>query len=374
MIRCHVPSRFHWRIAIYQLPLRKIVRQHSPLAASPVHVEDGVEDLASGVFGRLRARLGCWNQGFQGLPLRVGEVRRVGFPAFRYHAPQPWANLRLNNRSPSPQADGRLPPEASQRPPGVPAEQRGEPQPRRPYSGATPSHSVATALHSARTSRHPFRVLLAQDPVNELDAHGALADGGGDPLDTVCANVADGEDARAARLEEVRRARSGQRAEASSSASGRRRCRRTHLRRAPRSPQPRGVGWARHREDVPDGVASVSPVASSASDSLQVVAPLQCNELRATVECDGGRPLDATDEVAGHARVEARRPDEHVNVPDEREGTSPPVPPSCRPHHITISSSPHRWASAWSRRSRRRRPRSGRGSARRACGTRRRLQ
>jgi hypothetical protein len=80
-------------IAVDQLPLGKVMGKHSPLTAGSGHVEDGVDDLASRVLNRLRARFGCWNQGLQDLPLRVGQV---GFPAFGLHAPQRWANSQLN--------------------------------------------------------------------------------------------------------------------------------------------------------------------------------------------------------------------------------------------------------------------------------------
>jgi hypothetical protein len=43
--------------------------------------------------------------------------------------------------------------------------------------------------------------------MNELHANGALSDGGGDPLDTPRANVADGEDAMPVCLEQEGRAR-----------------------------------------------------------------------------------------------------------------------------------------------------------------------
>jgi hypothetical protein len=72
------------------------MREHAPLAAGPVHIENGVEDLAARVLGRLGSGLRRWHQGFQNLPLRVGQVGRVGFPLLEFHAPVPWAISRLD--------------------------------------------------------------------------------------------------------------------------------------------------------------------------------------------------------------------------------------------------------------------------------------
>jgi hypothetical protein len=84
------------KVTVDQLPLRKIMRKHSPLATGSVDIEDGVEDLTPRMLGRQRRRLRCGDQRFQNLPLFVGEVGRVGFPSAGFHASEPWANLRLN--------------------------------------------------------------------------------------------------------------------------------------------------------------------------------------------------------------------------------------------------------------------------------------
>src|SRR5262245_45403043 len=51
-------------------------------------------------------------------------------------------------------------------------------------------------------SRDEPRALLRQHRVNELDAHGTLADGRGHAFGASCAHVADGEHAGPVRLEE----------------------------------------------------------------------------------------------------------------------------------------------------------------------------
>src|SRR5262249_45316185 len=85
------------KIVIDQLPRWEVMGQHSPLATAPEYVENGVDDFPSRVLDRLRSRLGGWNQWLQDLPLLVGQVGRIWFPASRFsalriHAPEPWAD------------------------------------------------------------------------------------------------------------------------------------------------------------------------------------------------------------------------------------------------------------------------------------------
>src|SRR6202041_2089560 len=55
----------------------QVMRQHVPLAAGAVLIEQSVQDFAHLDLPRPPARFGRWNQGSQEIPLGVGQVGRV---------------------------------------------------------------------------------------------------------------------------------------------------------------------------------------------------------------------------------------------------------------------------------------------------------
>src|SRR5918995_2550254 len=71
-------------VVIDGLPGREAVGQQPPSAATADDVEDGVCDLAQGMYPRAPGGFGGWQMGLQEGPLGIGEVALVCFSHARY--------------------------------------------------------------------------------------------------------------------------------------------------------------------------------------------------------------------------------------------------------------------------------------------------
>src|SRR5882762_4916480 len=153
--------------------------------------------------------------------------------------------------------------------------------------------------------------------MDELHAHGALADRGGDPLYASAAYVSRGEDSGRTRLQQVRATPQGPR------------CRGQIVRAQIRSRfheaavverhttlQPlrvwRGTG---HQKNVTDVVPLGLRFADGLpSDSLEPIRPVESCQLRVTVQLDIRALFDATNQVARHAVRQTARAHQYVHA------------------------------------------------------------
>lgn len=67
----------------------QVVGEHVPLAARPVEVKDGIDDLPHIHFPRPPPMTAGGNHRFEDRPLSIGQVRRIAF-AWRVHVQAPW--------------------------------------------------------------------------------------------------------------------------------------------------------------------------------------------------------------------------------------------------------------------------------------------
>jgi len=61
-------------------PWRELMGQHTPRAASPVEIQNGVDQLLHVHRSGSAAGLGCWNQRFYELPLLIRQVTWIWSP------------------------------------------------------------------------------------------------------------------------------------------------------------------------------------------------------------------------------------------------------------------------------------------------------
>jgi hypothetical protein len=74
---------------------KQVVRQHVPLAARSIEVQDDVDDFTHIHLTRASPRLSRWNQRLQNRPLLIGQVRLIGFARRGSHG-----ELRKNGLKP----------------------------------------------------------------------------------------------------------------------------------------------------------------------------------------------------------------------------------------------------------------------------------
>src|SRR5262245_14839711 len=147
-----------------------------------------------------------------------------------------------------------------------------------------------------------------QERVQRRHHLGALADRGGDTLHRAAADVADREDARPARLEGMPIAGAGLGAGAYEPIA---------VERDAALGEPRGVRIGADEEEELRGAAAglLTAVARAPADRLQPSAgALDAAHLAAQVHHDVRERRDAVDQVARHARLEARAAHEHADL------------------------------------------------------------
>src|SRR5947207_3169346 len=148
-----------------------------------------------------------------------------------------------------------------------------------------------------------YYVLLAQHVMNERDRNRALANGRGDALDAARADIADGEDAGPARLEQQRRARQwpagGSEIVVREIGAG---LDETVLVEREASIEPVGVRHgARHHEDVSDLMLLLGAgLRVAPAHRLKRAVTLERDDLRIDVERDRRRLFDPSREISRH--------------------------------------------------------------------------